>query len=516
MSYLLTAQEMQEMDRYTIEKIGINGSTLMETAGRGIAEKCREITSNKPCRVTIVCGKGNNGGDGFVIARVLKNWGYRPTIYLLGKLSELKGDARWAYTTVTNSFDTEELKIIEAYDQQSLESIPMAIAHSNLVVDAVFGTGLSKDIKGYYISAIEEINRSNCPVVAVDIPSGVNSNSGMIMGCAVKADYTVSMAFCKRGHFLYPSKELTGELSVVDIGIPSYLPQKQHIRCRSIGYKDLQTLLPERPNDSHKGSYGHLAIWAGSTTTPGAASLAVKAALRSGVGLVSWVASGETVNFAKTLPPDAMLRLISDEMSDKQQAESVVTGSTGIAAGCGITTDFTVQNQLKELLQCNTLLPICLDADALNILSLHKDWWNLVKSPCVITPHPREMSRLTGIPVHEINENRCQVAVDFAKSNSVVVVLKGADTVIANHDGSIAIIEDSGCSALATGGSGDVLAGVIGALLAQGLSVFDAAQAGVIIHRTAGFFASKTHGLAGTTASDIVESIGAVFKSVDS
>ncbi len=506
MDYLVSGLEMGELDRQTIEEVGVPGRVLMEVAGRAVAAAAAELLSPGG-RVLVACGAGNNGGDGFVAARALAAAGYEVSVFLLGDPLRIKPDAKSALQALERSGGDSPISVVQ--EPRSQVAFAAALGEADVVVDGLLGTGAKSEVRGLLAEAIDLINQSRAKVVAVDIPSGVNADTGVVLGRAINADVTVTFAFAKRGHHLYPGAERCGEVRVVDIGIPHGLAERLPVVGRLLLESDGPQLLPPRHADDHKGTFGQVVVLAGSQQTPGAALLAVRAALRSGVGLTRWAADAATVAGAPSWPPEAMLLLRQADEGLEAWGERICAHASAIVAGPGLGTSEGRQQELRSLL-AQARVPLCLDADGLNMLAENPDWWQLIEAPLVVTPHPKEMSRLTGQSVAEIQSDRFAAAMQLAVARGCVVVLKGAGTVIAEPDGvvSVAAVGNPG---LATGGTGDVLAGLIGGLLAQGMMPSTAARLGVLLHGAAGDRAAAHRGQAGLCAGDVIDALGEVW-----
>ncbi|MCK5689411.1 NAD(P)H-hydrate epimerase, partial [Myxococcota bacterium] len=329
MEYLVSGNEMAAMDQVTIEGLGVPGRALMEVAGRSVAAACKERVSEGD-RVLIACGTGNNGGDGFVIARALADSGYDVSVTIFGNADDLKPDAASALIPVER---TESISISFVADDSDLESFEDDLSEADLIVDALFGIGLHSDVRGHAAIAIDAINGSGAEIISVDIPSGVDSDSGVILGRAIDADTTVTFALPKRGHYIYPGAAFKGELVVADIGIDPALADELEVEGRLLRAHDLEDLLWARSLDAHKGDFGHLVIAAGSPATPGAAILAIHGALRAGVGLVSWSADSATMGKG-TAPAEVMLRERSGAAEDA--AAKTLEGASALVVGPGM------------------------------------------------------------------------------------------------------------------------------------------------------------------------------------
>ncbi|ORJ63043.1 NAD(P)H-hydrate dehydratase [Geothermobacter hydrogeniphilus] len=482
---VLTAEQMRELDRRTIEEIGVPGVVLMENAGRAVADVlCREYADLSPGPVLILCGRGNNGGDGFVVARLLLDRGWQVETLLLAEADQVVGDAAVNLRALRNRHG----KITVVADEESLRT-ELARCQPKLVVDALFGTGLNADLRGHAVMAVAWINAFAGPVVAVDIPSGVAAGSGRQLGCAVRADVTVTFAAPKLGHLLHPGAELRGELRIADIGIPQRLAEDLDESCFWLTAEVARSLLPDRPCCGHKGTFGHLLLIAGSRGKSGAAVLAAKAGLRSGAGLVTVAVPGSQQAIVAAAVPEVMTEAMAEDQGKIASAAAdalsrLTVGKQALAIGPGLGQSSSIQTLVTRLLD-DWKGPMVLDADALNVLADATETLRRRDAePLVVTPHPGEMARLLGTTVAEVEADRPSAARDFARLRDVVVVLKGAPTLIASPAGELAV-NSSGNPLLATAGSGDVLTGLIGGLLAQGLDSFAAARLGVYLHGAA-------------------------------
>ncbi len=474
---LAEAHIMRGLDERAINYHGIPGVVLMENAGRGTVDAMSERYGSLTGRlISIFVGPGNNGGDGLVISRYLHQLGAVPQVFLLTAPENLTGDAALNWQIVKSLPINNS--IITVNDVQKMA---VKIMHSAILIDALFGTGLKRDVGGHFAAVIELMNDCGRPVVAVDIPSGLNSDTGQIMGCCIKADLTATYGLAKPGQVIYPGADLVGSLRVVDIGIPPEAVERADIKTTLL-QKDEVASLPKRIADSHKGSFGHLLVLAGSHGKTGAAILCVNGALRAGTGLVSLGSPQKLNNIYETRIIEAMtIPLASDyclAIADYAAIAGALSAKKALVLGPGL----GVADETAELvckLYGEVDIPMVVDADALNCLAREGE---LPKGHCrILTPHPGEMARLTGLSIAEIQKNRCGIAASFAKANDVFLVLKGAGTIIAAPDGRLAI-NPTGNPGMAAGGMGDVLSGIIGGLLAQGLNAWDAACLGVYLH----------------------------------
>ncbi|MBI5191660.1 MAG: NAD(P)H-hydrate dehydratase [Nitrospirae bacterium] len=501
---LATAAEMRELDRKTIEEYGIPGVVLMENAGRGLVDevvrKWGAVTGKK---FVIFCGKGNNGGDGLVIARHLHNMGAKVAVRIFS--DDMKSDAG------VNLSAAKSMGLDVKTVSEDLAAETSAVRHADIVVDAIFGTGLASAVGEPYRGVIEMVNANAQRVVSVDIPSGVDSDRGHVMGCAVHAHLTATFGLPKRGLYLYPGSQFAGEVRVVDISIPAEAVAAAPIKAGLLTAEAVSGFIPRRGPDTHKGTYGHLFILAGSVGKTGAAVLAAQAALRSGAGLVT-VGVPESLNGifeeklteAMTVPlPETPERSLASSGLERILEE--LEGKSAVAIGPGMSTN-TDTAKLVESLLPRLKVPMLIDADGLNILALHDHLAGLINVPAVLTPHPGEMGRLLGVLAREVQADRPAAALDLAAEVGKHVVLKGARTLIASPDGEF-WINPTGNPGMATAGTGDVLTGIISSFIAQGLSVMDAARLGVYVHGLAGDLAASDKGQSGLIAGDIIDMV---------
>jgi hydroxyethylthiazole kinase-like uncharacterized protein yjeF len=506
---IVTRTQMQWLDRQTMTEAHIPGLTLMEHAGAGVVRQMEELFGALTGRtVTVLCGKGNNGGDGFVIARLLRKKRARVQVLLLAKPSDLTGDAKTMYHRLVKITGPAGVQACP-----SMERIHGLLRTSDLIVDALLGTGLSAPVTGPYRVAIDAINSAGAPVIAVDLPSGIDADTGAILGTAVRASLTVTFGQPKLGLYLGAAIDHAGTVRIVDIGIPRALVEKVDSRIQLLTAEEIRRVLPSRTASSHKGTYGHAGIIAGSVGKTGAAALAAKAALRSGAGLVT-VATPASANTALEAKLLEVMTAPMPETEAKTLARSgfecllsFVNERSAVAIGPGLTTHPETVELVQALIP-RLGKPSVLDADALNALAGHTDVLSGCKIVPILTPHPGEMARLTEHTAssQSVNADRIGTATRFAQRHGVVVVLKGARTVVADPDGRTAICP-TGNPGMATAGTGDVLTGIITGLLAQRLPGWDAACAGVYLHGLAGDLAAADLGQAGMTAGDLLERI---------
>ena len=511
---VLSAREMQLLDRRTIEEYGLCGLVLMENAGIGVVrEMVRRYGPLDHKTVTVIAGKGNNGGDGFVIARHLHQKGIRVGVLLLGRAGQAKGDARTnlqIYEKIGG--DLQELpQSLSA--KRDIETVQARLHRSHLIVDAIFGTGLAGSLLDQpgqtAAQVISLMNESAKPVVAVDIPSGISSDTGEVLGAAVKADLTVTFELPKRGHYLHPGAAFRGALRVVEIGIPSSLVRELSAPVQLLLRREIRENLPDRPPEAHKGRFGHVLVIAGSVGKTGAAALAAHSALRAGAGLVT-LATPSSLNpvleqkltEAMTVPlPETPSQTLS--LRAEKDLMDLARGKTAIILGPGLSTHPETQELVRKLL--GTLeIPVVLDADGINALAGHTALLGQCRATLILSPHPGEMGRLLGTTSQKVQEDRLGISQDFARQHRLWLVLKGAYTVLADPDGRL-FINPTGNEGMATGGTGDVLSGILGGLIAQGLSPSQAIKVGVYLHGLAGDLAASQKGNTGMIATDLME-----------
>jgi len=525
--YLVTAEEMQAMDRQAIDTAGIPGQVLMENAGRGATrmflatlrgalEKSQAAIETSQTRakkrIGILCGRGNNGGDGFVMGRYLAGSNHRVHVYLLSEKSKIKGDAK------TNLLLLDEVKVpvIELPDQDAFQQRITALRHEDIWIDAILGTGLTSEVKGYFKEVINFVNRSRKPVFAVDIPSGLDSDTGTPRGVCIRARATATFGFAKIGHLMQPGAAFTGKLGIVDIGIPPGIAQKigpgQTLLTPGL---IAETFKPRAP-DAHKGTNGHALIIAGSPGKTGAAALAATSAMRAGAGLVTLglprglnavvepmvleamtVPLGETENGALAPPSsDTVLSLLE--------------GKDCLAIGPGLGTEPSTKDLILEVIS-RAAVPMVIDADGLNALAGNTGVLAKISTPVLLTPHPGEMARLIDSTPEKVQADRVTCAREFAQSFGIFLVLKGARTLIAHPDGTV-VINPTGNPGMAAGGMGDVLTGLVAGLLAQGYSPGSSAHLAVWLHGAAADALRQSKGPIGFLASEVMAEIPAQIK----
>ncbi len=513
---VLNASQMREIDRITIEEIGIPGPVLMENAGRQIfqviARKFPDFTKKK---FVIVCGKGNNGGDGLVVARHLFNHGCKPRIFLLALKNEVKGDAALNLRIAQNM----GLTIEEVNEEKDWASLSQALSEATVVIDAIFGTGLEKPAEGKYARAIEIINQSRAFKIAVDIPSGLSSDAPHLIGPAVKADLTVTLGAPKIAHVLPPAEEFVGEVVVADISLPRFLFTDEKHKVEWLSKEKILDFFKPRKRDTHKGTYGHLLILAGSTGKTGAAIMAARAALKSGAGLVTVatpksclpIIARSTMEFMTEPLPETEEGTIS--LQALPRLRELIKGKDALLVGPGLSTHPQTCELVSSLLP-EIKLPCLIDADGLNILARFPDILKKLPPICLLTPHPGEFSRLIGLSVSEILIRRLELAQDFSQRYGLFLILKGHRSIISSPDGFV-FINPTGNPGMASGGSGDVLSGLAASFLMQFNEPFLAAAAATYIHGLSGDIAREKVGERPLVAGDLIRFLPSAIKKVE-
>jgi len=505
---LVKASEMQEMDRLAIQELGIPGAVLMENAARGASRIFLEhFDPPGGSNVVILCGRGNNGGDGYVMARYLLQAGLKIEVIVLSEFGRISGDA------LTNLEIIREmgLNIVEAPGTDEWSGLVETLRGCDFIIDGILGTGLNSVVKGLYGQVIEDINVSGKPVMAIDIPSGLNADNGQVMGVAVDADLTVTFGFPKLGQVVFPGIELVGRLARVDIGIPDTVADRLPTVFRMVEPGDFSNLFSIEKGDTHKGDRGHLLILAGSIGKTGAAAMTALGALRAGAGLVTLGIPGSLNNILEGKLTEAMTMPLPEtengsiSLDAEKEIERLIEGKTALAIGPGLSTDSETSALVRGLVAgCD--LPMVIDADGLNCLAGGLDALSGRGEKRILTPHPGEMGRLTGLKGSDVQADRVGTVAQFVKDHDCHLVLKGARTLIADPDGQI-FLNPTGNPALSSGGSGDVLTGLISGFLTRGWTMNKAAIAGVYIHGMAADLLAEDMGQAGVLAGDLLDVI---------
>lgn len=509
---LVNSGQMRRIDADTIKNEKIASVDLMENAGYAIASAIISeiIPTDDEVSFSIFCGKGNNGGDGFVIGRFLQQAGLNVKFYFLGPLAKLTDDARINFDRVAGL----EIPISEL---KKIEQLPEYL-ESDFIIDALFGTGFEGSPKGISADLIEYINNQPQQVISVDLPSGLNADNGQFDGAVIDADFTFTLALPKYGLYISPGREKSGIVNIIDIGIPDKVIDKFKQHNQLITPEYVSDTLPIRKPDGHKGDFGKLFILAGSTGMTGAVALTAKSALRSGVGLAKIGCPKSIQNVIAQLVIEATSKPLPDiakkgalALRGLGEIKLAFSEHDAVVIGPGIGQHF----QTKELI-CRLLLgldkPAVIDADGLNALVGNLQILEDTKAELILTPHPGEFQRLTG--VHSSNDifEKIESARKFAIKQQTVLVLKGSPTVVADINGTV-FLNQTGNSGMATGGSGDVLSGIIGCFLSQGVPPIDAALCGVYLHGLAGDFAAAELGMSSMIASDIIDFLPEAFLS---
>ncbi|MCK4410452.1 MAG: NAD(P)H-hydrate dehydratase, partial [Candidatus Eisenbacteria sp.] len=499
-------ETMRAIDSECIDNLGIPGLKLMENAGVGTVRFIeRELGPQKGRAVTVVCGKGNNGGDGFVIARELRRLGANVSVYLAGHRGDVSRDAR------TNLDRLGHETVVELSDGRSVAGFVEVITKSDLVVDAVFGTGFTGVPRGLSGTVIGQMNACGRPVLAVDVPSGLNATTGVAEGECVEAAWTCTMGLPKRGFYIDHGRACVGTLYVVDIGIPKKAIETVGVQDNILTMQEAAELLPKRPFDGHKGTFGSVVVIAGSVGYTGAGALTALSALRTGAGLV-YLGVPSSLNdimemkltevITKPLAETAARSLSPESLSDIRE---LLENAEALALGPGISRDRETQSLVRSIV-AEVRVPCVIDADGLNALTPESIGQRMGDAPVVLTPHPGEMARLAGRTVGDVLADREGVTRDVAVTARATVVLKGAASVVAAPSGEL-YMNPTGNSGLASGGTGDVLTGVIAAFQGQGVEATKAAALGVYVHGLAGDLAAEALGEAGMIAGDVLDHV---------
>lgn len=498
--------QMKMLDKIAIDEYSIPGIILMENAGIAVTQEIlKEVRDNS--EVVIFCGTGNNGGDGFVIARQLLQRGIGIQIFTVGDESSIKGDAQINYLIVKKMG-------IPLYNISSIDNInevQRIIVRSEVIVDAIFGTGFHGQLHPITTEVVNTINRSDRNIVSVDIPSGVHGDGGPVDN-AIRANKTIVLQLPKIANVVYPGAEYCGKIIVKNIGIPEKVVNEFETNIYLNCQDDLKSHILKRAVNTHKGTYGLSLIIAGSKGMPGAAVLAAKSCLRSGVGLLKVlipeeISSGFESNVIEAISIPYKDKYVEKVIESLQECDSIAIGP---GLGKSIKSQSIMETVLKNR---KSDLPTVIDADGLNILAENKLLFKYLDENCVLTPHPGEMSRMTGLTVKEINENRIEVTSKYAKLWNTNIVLKGAGTIISSHLG-IIYVNTTGNPGMSTAGSGDVLTGIITAFTSRGIGIVDATRVSVFLHGIAGDRVARKIGEDGLIASDIINEIPRAIKSI--
>ncbi|TDI37174.1 MAG: NAD(P)H-hydrate dehydratase [Acidobacteria bacterium] len=513
--HILTAAEMREADRRTIQDIGVPGRVLMESAGRGVAGAMEEhLPELADQRILIVCGKGNNGGDGLVLLRTLVGLGYEARAVVLSAFEDLGADALDNLQSAVKL----NLPVDPAADEAAWRTALLEMRDADVIVDAILGTGLTKGAHGLPLRAIEDLSGLDAFKVAVDIPSGLSSDSGRLPGAVLEADLTIALAAPKVCHFVSPACEHCGTIEVVDIGIPPIFLQRSAPRLatiETIESGEVEPLWPARHASAHKGDFGHLLIVAGSVGKTGAAVMAAEAALRTGAGLVTVASAKSAVPMMAPQLPEAMWEPLEETATGAiafgalDRLLELADARTAVAMGPGLGLHDDTVRLVLELLQKVTS-PLVVDADGLNALKGAVDQLPS-HVDLALTPHPGEASRLLGVETADIQEDRLRYVRELAMRTKAAVLLKGFRTLVSDADGNVKV-NLTGNPGLASGGSGDVLTGIVGGLVGQGVPAFEALTLAAHVHGLAGDLAKNDVGETALVARDVLRTLPAAMR----
>lgn len=502
----MTAEEMRKLDHSAINDLGIPGIVLMENAGLQVVQEIYNIIGAPQGKtVTVFAGKGNNGGDGFVIARHLLNAGAEVKVLMFAEIDEINGDARTNLDILLKMGH----KVFPVLKPNSVNIVRLAMVYTDLVIDAIFGTGFKGTVPENIGNVIDIINGSGKPVIAVDIPTGLEADTGNVNGPCIRAASTVTFAQNKLGLIIEKGPEYVGKLTVADISIPESLVKSQKIKKYLTTHEIVKALIPKRISDSHKGTYGRVLVVGGSQGLSGAAAMTSLAALKAGAGLVTLAVPESLHDLMEVKLTEVMTRPLpeTEEVTLSLEALEEINKLTEtvdvVAIGPGMSTNESTVALVRELL-ITINKPIVIDADGLNALSGDPGLIKKCRVPVVLTPHPGEMARLLGIKTEEVQNNRVETATEAAKKWNATVVLKGNRTVTAGPDGTV-YINPTGNPGMASGGTGDVLTGIITGLMAQGLAQVNAAAVGAYFHGLAGDLAAEEKGMMSLVAGDIMD-----------
>jgi ADP-dependent NAD(P)H-hydrate dehydratase / NAD(P)H-hydrate epimerase len=520
---ILSAAEMQRIDRLTSDRYGVPSLTLMENAGLGVVDFLTEhYAPLDQQRIAILCGRGNNGGDGLVIARLLREQRLQPRVFLFGDPASVKGDAASNLERLEASGPPEVVETVEKWHE-----LYPAVEGATLLIDALLGTGLARPIEGFLREVVTDVNRLNPRphVVAVDLPSGVSADSGDLIGECIRADASVTFTAPKVAHVFPPASDMVGEWVCKEIGTPSEaLDTDPSLRLNLTTEVDVAWLGQPRPADSHKGMYGHVLVIAGSVGKTGAAAMSALAALRAGAGLVTVatprsalpVVAGLGLEFMTEPLPETDSGTISLQALDGRVMDRLLERKSVVAVGPGIGGASETVEFVRELVR-DSNVPMVIDADGINAVAGSLDCLNGKGGIRVLTPHPGEMSRLAGVKTAQVQSNRLEVAREFAAKHKVVLVLKGFRTLTADPEGNV-WVNPNGNPGMAKGGTGDVLTGVVAGFVAQfgsrpgGRPLAEVVAAAVYIHGLAGDLAAREVGEMSMLAGDLLERIPDALK----
>lgn len=536
---VVSSLEMRELENKA-ESLGISKLLLMENAGRSVFCEVQKIINEKRLKepkILIICGKGNNGGDGFVTARFFLNHGYKIRVVFLGESDKLSPESLVNYKILSsylnsngslflNKILVSKIEIpkyppLADYDISDMSELVDKLKYedfsdefkyevltSDIIIDAIFGTGLTRDITGYLEKIIDFINRNKKYVVSIDIPSGIDSDNGSVRNIAIKADTTVALGFYKLGHLLGEGRDYSGKLVLGDISLPKYFEMDSQYHL--LTEQEVKKILKKRVRESHKGSYGHVVVLGGVKGMSGAPLMTSVSAIKSGCGLVSAIIPDDISLAFQNLNPEIMTYPVKSFIDEEEKILEFVNSKDALVIGNGLGTKEETKKFFRSFI-CKLKIPVVIDADGLNILSEFPDILKEVKTPVVLTPHIGEMVRISRKEKREITSSPHLIASHFAKLYGVYIVLKSSSTIIAEPDGKT-YFSIYGNPGMATAGSGDVLAGIIGSFIAQGYNLLDALSLALVVHGLAGDMAKKRSGENALTATDIIKNISKILK----
>ncbi len=517
MMKILTAAQMQYIDRLTTERYGVPSLTLMENAGAGVVEFLEaRFAPLSGQRMLILCGRGNNGGDGFVVARLLRERGARPRVLLFARPEHLRGDAAVNFERLAATGAPEIVENLETWTR-----VKPALQEATLLIDGLLGTGLSKPLEGLLLEVVRDVNRLAGPrIVAIDLPSGLSADTGELIGECVHAHASVTFTAPKMAHVFPPACEYVGEWVVKQIGTPPEALEDPELFLELIQPGDFAWVVQRRPLTSHKGTYGHVLVLAGSVGKTGAAAMTAKAALRAGAGLVTVATPRSALPIVASLGmefmteplPETEAGTVSRRALDDGRLDRLMEGKSVVAVGPGL----GMHPETAEVVQSavnRCPAPVVLDADGVNAFAGCPAALQAAGRVRILTPHPGEMARLIGKSTAAVAQDRIGVARDFARQHQVHLVLKGFRTLVASPEGRVRV-NPTGNPGMATGGTGDVLTGLVAGLLAQHRDrpANEVAAAAVYLHGLAGDWAAREKGEASMIASDLLEAVPQAFQ----
>ena len=473
----------RDIDSYSVNNLGIPSTILMENAAVNFVKSLNNDLDN----FLIICGKGNNGGDGYAIARQLLSRNKNVRIFSC-EAGNMSADCEINYNICKN---------LGIHIETDIKNLEQLLLSSSVIIDSIFGTGLDKELNNTYIKIISLINKSDKYIISVDIPSGINGTSGEIMGACINAKETISLVTYKQGFLNYDIFNFLGKIKVVNIGLPEIIIKK-FSKTFLLNKQYIKSLYLPRAKTAHKGNFGHSLIAAGSEGFTGAAVISANSAVKTGSGLTTLVTNKEI----QSIVSSQLLEAMTASFEDKERFLNLLKNADSVAFGPGLGNSSSTLELLESVIN-NSNVPIILDADGINSLSNKQGLIKNLKNRCILTPHPGEFSRLSGYSIDEINHNRIKMAKEFAEKYSVILLLKGYNTIIT--DGSEVFVNTTGNSHMANGGMGDCLTGIITSLVSQGYSLMDSANIGCFLH---GYIGDKLHKkLEIVTAGDIINNI---------